>query len=90
MQPDAQQRSEQAYMNYWQALKQAWASSDFQSRLDRAYREYVGALKAAWMGVDEATLDALSLREIGYSIVSACWYANRTVQRPIESESLGS
>jgi hypothetical protein len=90
MHPDAQQRSEQAYKNYWQAVKQAWESSDFQARLDLAYREYVRALKAAWVGVDPATLDALSLGMIGHSIVSACGYANRTGQRPIERESLRS
>jgi hypothetical protein len=84
---DAQQRSEQAYQNYWQAVKQAWESSSFQARLDQAYRDYVEALRAGWAGINPATLDVRSLGTIGYSIVSACWSAERTVQVPSEKES---
>jgi len=84
---DAQQRSVQAYQNYWQAVKQSWESSSFQARLDQAYGDYVGAVRAGWAAIDPATMDFRSLGMIGHSIISACWFAERTVQRPIERES---
>lgn len=84
---DAQERSAQAYQNYWHAVNQSWESSTFQARLDQAYRDYVRAVRAGWAAIDPATIDFRSLGMIGHSIISACWPAERTAQRPAERES---